>query len=693
MSLFRRVSTLRNAVIISLFTIAGALLWLKLHHGHWFSFQSQDHHPRVVWFIPDGLRAEPEVFKMFEWAKSGKLPNIRYLMENGAYGYSIPVFPGHTPANFATLFTGKLPKEHGISDGPIRLFGHPLQVIPLSGFSSTAKLTNPIWYTLEKQGFVSTLLTVPGSTPPEISSGQVVRGRWGNWGFDFPSVVIHSARDQGLIKRMGRSTRTFYVGKQLTLFRPAQLAKWEAPGLPRTFAPNMEVSLENWGEKIFALLLDTVDDGIVKYDSVAVSHDRTKIDFILKEGEWSQWFDGQVTYQIQHSVASADSTKSEKDQGQFDVRQKTTMRLLPIQIGSADNFRFRIVYDPINPSVTMPANLSEEIHQKIGPGVDYPDDFPPQLVHFDGDRKAFLDEAQMSFAWHKKILERFLTNTNSDIVIHNIYTPNQMLTSRWWMGEVDPKSTRPKNFIKYSEAQDWNEILELYKNIDDLIGTCLKSLGPKSYLVFSSDHGIAPLNQEVRLNNEFKKRGWLKWKMGAAGPEVDWTNSKVVFLQSNHVYIHSKNLAGDYQPDHSEQYSRLRDSVRQLLKNLSDKDGHPVYAQVLNRHESETILGLPQDRVGDLVLSHNLGFSSVEDMTTDGVLFNVPLRSGYKQGLEPSQNRELWTPFMVIGPGVPKGQQLREPISHLDQYPFIMKLMGAKSDVELKNNELKSLIK
>src|SRR3989338_4512152 len=58
---------------------------------------------KVYWFIPDGVRAEPDIFTIYKWAEEGKLPNIKRMMENGAYGYSIPDFPGHTPVNFASL--------------------------------------------------------------------------------------------------------------------------------------------------------------------------------------------------------------------------------------------------------------------------------------------------------------------------------------------------------------------------------------------------------------------------------------------------------------------------------------------------------------------------------------------------------------------------------------------------------------
>src|SRR5262245_29788919 len=91
---------------------------------------------RLYWFIPDGMRADPDVFNVYRWAREGKMPNLRKMMERGAYGYVRPVFPSHTPANFATLFTGAFPEVHGVNDGPMRTEGNPLSQVSVGGFSS-----------------------------------------------------------------------------------------------------------------------------------------------------------------------------------------------------------------------------------------------------------------------------------------------------------------------------------------------------------------------------------------------------------------------------------------------------------------------------------------------------------------------------------------------------------------------------
>src|SRR5581483_6375829 len=65
---------------------------------------------KLYWFIPDGMRADESLITVYKWAQEGKLPNIKKMMDQGSYGYSVPVFPSHTPVNFAALLTGTYPQ-------------------------------------------------------------------------------------------------------------------------------------------------------------------------------------------------------------------------------------------------------------------------------------------------------------------------------------------------------------------------------------------------------------------------------------------------------------------------------------------------------------------------------------------------------------------------------------------------------
>jgi arylsulfatase A-like enzyme len=265
-----------------------------------------------------------------------------------------------------------------------------------------------------------------------------------------------------------------------------------------------------------------------------------------------------------------------------------------------------------------------------------------------------------------------------DVFVHDIYTPNQMLTSRWWMGALDPASQRYGDYSDAEREKLWAEVHELYQGLDAILGEAMKAAGDDALVVFSSDHGAAPMNRNVRLNNHFAEQGWLSVtedpKTGA--PIVDWDASKVVFLQMYSVYIDPEGLGGNWTRASGEAYEALRTQVIASLEALQDADGtHPV-ASVVRWEDAGEQRRIPADRIGDLVVSNQPGFGWSEETTGDGQTFITPLATGYKQAIEPGSTQAVWTPFVIAGPGVKAGAVLSEPIRHIDQLPTLLTALG-----------------
>jgi predicted AlkP superfamily phosphohydrolase/phosphomutase len=638
---------------------------------------------KLYWFVPDGLRADPDHFQLFKWAREGKLPNIKRMMEQGSYGYSIPVFPSHTPVNFATLFTGVMPLRHGVADGPIRIPGYPLKIVPRTGFSSVAKTIDPFWFTLEQAGWIVSLLSVPGSTPPELTRGAVIKGRWGGWGIEFPSLSFHSVLDTSFREALGWNDKVFQIGKKLTEFvEPVAAGAWPSQ-VAKSFSPLVEVNLRAWEADLFALLVDSTDDGVENYDQAVFATDRAHPLFTLKEGEWSDWFDLKLVYRLQQNYQMDMPQRLNIEQDMSSLAFATQSRVKVEKLGDKKSLRFRVLYDALNDSVAVPHNMSEDLHQAAGPMVDFVDNFPPQLIYFDEDKKTFLEEAEMSFAWHKAAEEFFLQQSHQDVLIQSIYSPNQMLTSRWWMGAMDPRAKKYASYSEKERSELQGEVLNMYKKIDDMIGAALDQRGSQSFVVLSSDHGAVPLNFEVRLNNYFASKGWLKYSLD---PEtrtlrIDWPKTKVVFLNMNHVFIHPRGLGGDYRPASGPEYERLRAEVQAALEQLQNENGEKPLAAVHTREQAQE-WGLPEDRVGDLIIANRAGYGWIEDVTSDQKVFVESLKAGYKQGILPGDEKGLWTPFIIVGPGVKKNYEIQRPISHIEQYPTVMKLLNVKPPYE-----------
>ena len=630
---------------------------------------------KLYWFIPDGLRADPEIFNIYRWAEQGHLPNIKRMMEMGSFGYSRPVYPGHTPTNFATLLTGTLPETHGVADGPMRIKGYPLEVVSKSGFSSVAKKVPPIWYSLEKTGNKVSVLSVPGSTPPELSRGLTIRGRWGGWGVDFPAVIFNSDSDTELRTTQGLQRRVFESGPELTKYvRARDPIDWQLE-LPSSFSPPQEVLLENWGQTVHGYIFDSKDDGISEYDQVLFSLDKKSILTTLSIGEWSDWHTLQLTYELGNDYNIYTPKKHASENQLSSINMDVLSRFHVIKLGEKGKFRLRILYDNLNRHSVKPSTLELDIRKHTGPMLDFVDNFPPQLIYEEEDKNTFLDELEMSIRWHEKAAKYLINNTSSNAIIHNIYSPNQMLTSRWWMSYLDPSSASYQDINEKSRKALFDEVLEMYQGIDDIIGTILDNIDENTVLVLSSDHGVVPLDREVRINNIFADHGLLKYELDTTTGDykIDWGQSTAVFLKMNGVYINPNGLDGTYSRASGQAYEALREKVQSILRNVSDGDHAPLESFI--NWEDAAKWNLPKSRVADIIIANKPGYGWVEEITEDGGYFADSLSKGYKQAIRPEDIGGMLTPFIVVGKGVKKNNALGEVTDHVNQYPSIMNLI------------------
>jgi len=639
--------------------LGGVLLSLTLLNSH-LSFaegQQQESESKVAklsWFIPDGLRADPQVFNIFQWAREGKLPNIKKMMEMGSYGYSIPVFPSHTPANFAALVTGMYPRTNGIPDGPMRIEGKALEKPSVGGFSSAARKVPAIWGELGQDRSV-VLLSMPGSTPPELKQNAItIRGRWGGWGADLHSVIYEKMSIEQRTK-LARNSRLFMQGMELTQYiDPNSALKW-----PSTTPKSKESFLrfEFFNLPFYAKLQQKDNASGSKYDSIVISRDMEKVDASIKKGQWSKWIPVTVIWN--------------------DRKVKTNVKFNLIAIGPGDFFRIRLVADNLNDFIVDPSLASAEIESDIGPMVDFPDNFPSQLVYYPEDKKVFLDEANMSLKWHRDVVDSIYKRYKPDIFLHDIYTPNQMLTSRWWMGYIDPSSERYGDVSKLERDKLWLEVMDMYKGIDDIVGKTMQNADKDTVIVLSSDHGAIPLNKSVQLNNLFAKKGWITYDINpkTGEPVIDWEKSKVVFLKMSNIYINPRGLRPVYQRTSGEDYDELRAQVIRALEELRDEKGIAPLDAAVKWEDVDSVLKLPADRTGDLVVANKPGYGWSEDITANLQVFSIPLETGYKQAVFADNVQGLWAPFIIIGKGIKHNYQIKEPIRNVDQLPTIFRAM------------------
>jgi predicted AlkP superfamily phosphohydrolase/phosphomutase len=573
--------------------------------------------------------------------------------------------------NYATLMTGVSPVTHGIADGTMRSPGYPLSAVLPGGYSSFAKLVPPIWVQLEKAGYLVSLQSLPGSTPPEISRGNTIRGRWGAWGIDMPALVFQD-----------KLSKQPFSGPDFTRFtEPVRITDWKIGGEALdTHQPSYDVRFSNWGFDLYGHVYRSKDAKGDVFDRVLFSHDRKTALANLAVGEWSGWLPVTLNYGLKGSTTSAEID--------------TFIKLKVIRLGKSGEFRVRILYDGLNELSTSPPRLADEMRTQVGHMTDFVDNYPPQLVYFPEDQRTFVEEAGLSWDWHRKAVPYLTRKLESDVVIHSIYSPNQQLTSRWWLPFIDKDSRRYGEKTEPERALLWSEIKAMYKQADDVLGEIMKSTDSSWYVVLSSDHGVIPLYREVRLNNLFAKKGWLKYRIDpkTRESEIDWKKTKVVYLQMNSIYINPTGLAGPYKRATSKAYLKLRAEVVHLLEDLKDTESGSKVASRVWTHEDAAQAGLPENRVGDLIIANAPQFLWSEDLSADQAVFTGSLKGGYKQGIWPNDVEGMLTPFVIMGPGIKHGCQLADPIRHVDQFATIAHLMGIQAPYKVEGTVLNDVL-
>ncbi|MFA5797696.1 MAG: alkaline phosphatase family protein [Candidatus Woesearchaeota archaeon] len=619
---------------------------------------------RLDWFIPDGMRADPDTFTIYVWAQEGKLPNIKRMMDQGSYGYAIPVYPSHTPVNFAALLTGTYPKTNGVADGPMRIEGQTLAKPAVAGFSSSARKVPAIWTTLENSGKSVVLLSIPGSTPPELKrNGITIRGRWGGWGADFHPIIFEKKSvDQR--KKLARNAKLFFLGLELTKFVDPSNTSWTITengdntitGIYRDKGITIDMPL--YGATIYAKMIDTIDNEKDGYDTVLFSLDKKNIVAALRQGEWSEWYPITFTW----------NNKTVPSHVKFTV----------IKIDDDGFYRIRVLVDTLNQYIVEPQEAANQLEKETGPMVDFVDNFPPQLIYYPEDKQTFMQESKMSFEWHARAVDAIYKEFRPDVFIHDIYSPNQMLTSRWWLGYIDPESHRYNDVSDAEREQLWAETKDMYLDLDNIVGKMLDNADENMLIVLSSDHGAVPLDRSVKLNNLFAQKGWINYTIDPQTSEhiIDWTHSKVVFLKMDNIYINPNGLGPNWTRGSGPAYEQLRKQVIKTLEDLRDSDGTKPLAAAVKWEDVKEFMDLPPDRSGDLVIANIAGYGWDEEISPDGRIFDSPLESGYKQAIFANNTKGLWTPFIIMGKGIKKGHAITEPISVVDQTPTILYAMN-----------------
>jgi predicted AlkP superfamily phosphohydrolase/phosphomutase len=106
------------------------------------------------------------------WIDAGELPNLRRLMQQGAWGTLRSTLPPISSSSWSSFATGVNPGKHGLVD-----FVYPgADSYKVSMVNATSRRTRALWNWLNDAGYKVGLLGIPTTYPPEPVDGFMISG-------------------------------------------------------------------------------------------------------------------------------------------------------------------------------------------------------------------------------------------------------------------------------------------------------------------------------------------------------------------------------------------------------------------------------------------------------------------------------------------------------------------------------------
>jgi len=185
----------------------------------------------------------------------------------------------------------------------------------------------------------------------------------------------------------------------------------------------------------------------------------------------------------------------------------------------------------------------------------------------------------------------------------------------------DHPSLRGKNGAGRKDA-----VLDLYKNMDALLGRTLKKLKKGDLFLVISDHGFKPFIRGINLNSWFLQHDYLALKDGAKGgkwlTDVDWSRTRAyqVGLGGAYLNLRGREAKGIVEPG-AEAAALKKEIIAKLSGLVDDEKSQVAINQVWDSEDLYT--GPYKANAPDFILGYAVGYRAGWDGTTGVVTSRV----------------------------------------------------------------------
>lgn len=600
------------------------------------------------------------------------MPNLSALLRGGAVAArATSTFPSITPCGHAALWTGAYGGVSGITASRLRLLPRQEFTIleSIDGFSSEVLEAEPIFVTAARQGLKTLVLGATHTYPFFRYFDQ------NNWGL--------STQER---ERMRENIKIFelYAGKlgqeqvvsrqELQVVAPAQLPakipRQEVLGFTRTFM--LAMTRESYASPLYSRFARARLEGYW-YRSSKRSRklDRLLLSLTVSPqsgaGE-NRADDDSRTY---HLDIKADSREFHNLSFQFfQVPAAMVFRLFAASPDGRDFLFYAAPAQAFLASSPREVELFSRLGGIYGNGASQ--------AFKQGRLGAPLTQGGNGMAeqrYTETVLELVarleklwqLTSKEEPWNLACAYLPYPDEALHLWYGRLQASRSGSEK-VQAEKLEGY--LGQILKALDRYLGTLLKGLGPRGYLILTSDHGMRPTTRTFYPNRLLLQKGLLA--VDERG-QIDLEKTRAYYAGSFSVLINRADRSKGVVPP--AQVPGLSGEIARLLRQVRDPEtGGPVVSRVIEIGDPEAATwGVGNPRSGDLLLDLNPPYY-YSSAYTPGPLTASMVPAG-SHGFHP-EAPDMHALMILRGPGVEHLRRSSRPVRHIQAAPTLCDWLG-----------------
>jgi len=547
---------------------------------------------RVVVLGLDGL--DPKLVRRL--IQQGRGRNFERLARMGTFAPLRTTMPALSPVAWSSFITGLDPAGHGIVDFIARdpvsyapFFSiweaqEPSRVLTLGSYRlplESPKVINrrygtPFWAYLTRQGIPAVILKIPTNFPVEDTATRSLAG------MGTPDLVDSFGLFHYYTSDPDENYPDLTGGEVIHLSGPGPAYHTFLYGPVNTLRKNEQGSGDSRAGRTRIPLVIHVDP-----TEQAVRIDIQGQTILLRQREYSPWI--RLRFELLGPLSTVAGI------ARFYLKQahpRLQLYVTPINIDPADQAM----------PVTHPESYGEELAHALGPF--WTKGLPADTKAFDHgvlDDEGYVKQAELILKERLALFHYEWSRFREGLFFFYVSSTDQDAHMLWRNMDESHPMHRASD-LRYS-----GYLLDLYEQMDRLVGEVLQAADDRTWVLICSDHGFAPFGRQFHLNTWLRQQGYLVLKPQASRKsrtswqDIDWSQTLAYGIGFNALYINQegREAAGKLTPA---QRDELAQRLKRELEALRDPDtGQRPVARVYLREEiyrGDLLFDMPDLLVG-----------------------------------------------------------------------------------------------